>query len=130
MGLWDWSQHHVVSGYRTLGTSTERRQTLQDFHVGLATTVTERLSFVEMSQLLGLSDGATRSKWRVMMSGPMTYRLAEQNLHTPDAGLPRLILVPSATEEAQQRRGLDQTSWLGLQQDSVVSGLECGIRAV
>ena len=52
--FWDWSQRHVVSGYRTLGTCTERRQTLQDSHVGLATGVAERLSFVEMPQLLAL----------------------------------------------------------------------------
>ena len=52
MGLWDWSQHHVVSGYRTPGASTERRQTVQDSHVGLATGVAERLSFVDMPQLL------------------------------------------------------------------------------
>ena len=52
--FWDWSQHHVVSGHRTLGTSTERRQMAQDSHVGLATGVAERLSFVEMPQLLAL----------------------------------------------------------------------------
>ena len=34
------------------GTSTERRQTVQDSHVGLATRVAERLSFAEMPQLL------------------------------------------------------------------------------
>ena len=51
MVLWDWSQHHVVSGYRTLGASTERRQMVQDSHVGLATGVAERLSFVACSSM-------------------------------------------------------------------------------
>ena len=51
MELWDWSHHHVVSGYRTPATSTERRQTVQDSHVGLVTRVAER-AFVEMSKLL------------------------------------------------------------------------------
>ena len=52
--FWDWSPHHVVSGHRTLGTSTEGRQMAKDFHVGLATGVAQRLSFVEMPQLLAL----------------------------------------------------------------------------
>ena len=56
--------------------------------------------------------------------------MAEQNLHTFDAGLPRVVLVRSASQEAQQQRGLDQTSWPELVMDKVVSGLECGIRAV
>ena len=50
MKLWDWSQHHVISGNRTPGTSAERRQTVQDSHVGLVTRFPERLSFVEVPQ--------------------------------------------------------------------------------
>ena len=65
----------------------------------------------------------------MFFSGPRKYRVAEQNLHTPDPGFPWLVLVRSASQEAQQLRGLDQTSWLELLLDRVVSGLECGIRA-
>ena len=52
MGVWEWSQHHVVSGYRAPGTSTERRQAVQDSHAGLATRVAERLPLVGMPKLL------------------------------------------------------------------------------
>ena len=34
--------------------------------------------------------------------------------HTLDTGLPRLVLVRSASQEAQQQRGLHQTSWIEL----------------
>ena len=52
MEVWDWSQHHVVSGCRTPGTSTEGRQAVQDLHVGLATRDAERLPLVGMPQSL------------------------------------------------------------------------------
>ena len=58
------------------------------------------------------------------------YTLAEQSQHTLDEGLWRLVVVRSASQEAQQQRGLGQTSWLELQPDSLVIGFECGIRAV
>ena len=48
---WGSGQHHVVLGYRTPGTPTERRQTVHDSHVGLAAGAAERLSFVETPQL-------------------------------------------------------------------------------
>ena len=65
------------------------RQTVQDSNVGHATGVAERLSFVEMSELL-LSDGATRVEFNWadprrsddVFSGPRKCRVAEQNLHT------------------------------------------------
>ena len=66
-----------------------------------------------------------------VFSGLRKYRVAEQNLHTHTwPRVPRLVLVRSASQEAQQLRGLDQTSWLELLPDTEVSGLECGIRAV
>ena len=63
-------------------------------------------------------------------SVPRKCRLAERSLHMRDPGLPRLVVVRAASLEAQQLRGLDQTSWLFLLKDTVVIGFESGIRAV
>ena len=70
------------------------------------------------------------SPWRrVMMSffEPRQFSLAEQSQHTLDQELPRLALARSASQEAQQCRGLQQTSWLEFLPDSVAIGFECGI---
>ena len=82
--------------------------------------------------------GATRLEFnwadpcrRVMMSFLDNGRKGlPSKIYTPDPGFPWLVLVRPASLEAQQLRGLDQTSWLELLPDRVVSGLECGIRAV
>ena len=82
--------------------------------------------------------GATRLEFnwpdpcrRVMMSFLDEGRKGwPSKIYTLDPGVPWLVLVRSASLEAQRLRGLDQTSWLEVLPDRVVSGLECGIRAV
>ena len=60
MGLWDWSQHHVVSGYRTLGTCAERRQTVQDPAPALPPEKQSACPLLKCRSCLLLNDGATR----------------------------------------------------------------------
>ena len=75
MELWDWSHHHVVSGYRTPATSSERRQTVQDSHVGLGNQSCKSEPLLKCRSCLLPNDRATRLEinWadtcrRVMMS--------------------------------------------------------------
>ena len=129
MDVWDWSQHHVVSGCRTPGTSTEGRQAGCEISMSdsppemqgacLLLECRSRLLLNDATTPLGVQLCRPLQASDVVWFGPRQYTLAEQRQHTLDQELPQLALARSASQEAQQCRGLEQTSWLELLLDSV-----------
>ena len=91
--VWCWTGLNITSFWLPHpGTSTERRQTVQDSHVGLATGIAERLSFVEeacpgphawssigLTLVSSLDQGYSRSPCTIRFTGSTTTTWTRSN---------------------------------------------------